>query len=74
MPIIWFKPCKKTERDTKDKYECPVYRTSQRSGELLTTGQSTNFLIDLYLPYDPTKYNQEHWIKRGTAVLCSLNE
>ena len=55
-------------------YSCPVYRTSKRSGELLTTGQSTNFLINMDLPFDHDKYNSEHWVKRGTAVICSLNE
>ncbi len=46
MPYIWFKPVHKD--DSKNEgYMCPVYRTPRRAGELLTTGQSTNFLINI---------------------------
>ena len=74
MPHVWFKPTKKDENKKEVDYSCPVYRTSRRSGELLTTGQSTNFLINMDLPFDHDKYNSEHWVKRGTAIICSLNE
>jgi hypothetical protein len=48
MPHIWFKPKRmEKDKDKKDIYECPVYRTSKRAGELLTTGQSTNFIIHI---------------------------
>ena len=48
MPHIWFRPTKSgKEREKKDVFECPVYRTPKRAGELLTTGQSTNFLIHI---------------------------
>ncbi len=46
LPYIWFKPVKKGESINKG-YICPVYRTQKRSGELSTTGQSTNFLINM---------------------------
>ena len=81
MPSVWFIPVNKSTEIPKN-YECPVYRTAKRSGELLTTGQSTNFLINLCeylffnfldLPFDFKKYNSDHWVKRGTAILCSLN-
>ena len=74
MPHVWFKPAKKDENKKEVDYCCPVYRTSRRSGELLTTGQSTNFLIHMLLPFDHDKFTSEHWVKRGTAVICSLNE
>jgi dynein heavy chain len=74
IPHVWFKPAKKDENKKTEDYECPVYRTSKRSGELLTTGQSTNFLIHMYLPFDHEKFTSEHWVKRGTAIICSLNE
>jgi dynein heavy chain len=74
MPHVWFRPAKKDINAKIEDYECPVYRTSRRSGELLTTGQSTNFLIHMYLPFDKELYKSEHWVKRGTAILCSLNE
>ena len=46
MPYVWFKPIKKDELNRGEVYICPVYRTSKRQGELNTSGQSTNFLIN----------------------------
>ncbi len=46
MPPIWLKPS--TDAVPKSGvYECPVYKTSDRAGELLSTGHSTNFVMDL---------------------------
>ena len=74
MPYIWFKPIKKSNLNRGDVYICPVYRTSKRQGELNTSGTSTNFLINFFLDYDTSKYTVDHWIKRGTAILMSLND
>jgi len=46
LPYVWFIPEKKDSL-VPESYDCPVYRTSKRAGELLTTGQSTNFLINI---------------------------
>ena len=46
LPFVWFIPVNKTH-PVPESYDCPVYRTSKRAGELLTTGQSTNFLIHI---------------------------
>ncbi|KAE8293583.1 Dynein heavy chain 7 [Larimichthys crocea] len=71
MPIIWIKPTQKNINEPEKLFVCPLYKTSERKGTLSTTGHSTNFVISMMLP---TSRLPQHWIKRGVAMLCQLDD
>jgi dynein heavy chain len=71
IPVIWFRPGIKSEFVEYSSYDSPVYKTSARRGTLSTTGHSTNFVLYLKLP---TNLSAKHWINRGTACLCQLDD
>lgn len=70
-PMIWFKPMLKDDVVETLCYECPIYKTLARRGVLMTTGHSTNFVLMLKMP---TAKPPGHWVKRGVAMICSLND
>jgi dynein heavy chain len=71
MPSIYILPVKSGKYDPKGTYPCPVYKTSQRRGELMTTGHSTNFVLFLDLP---SQASTDHWIRRGVALLLQTDD
>lgn len=70
-PMVWFKPCKPEDFATAQSYNCPIYKTSERKGVLMTTGHSTNHVLDMRVP---TNVHPDHWRKRGVAILCGLDD
>ena len=74
MPVVRVSPCNQDDPElakAKERgYECPVYKTSMRRGTLSTTGHSTNYVMNIYLP---TAKPARHWVNRGVAsVVCCL--
>ena len=66
LPPIYFAVVTDFRRDPTH-YECPLYKTSARTGTLSTTGASTNFIIALDLPSDQPS---SVWVRMGVAAIC----
>jgi len=70
MPMVWIFPCKISEVKDIPCYTCPLYKISSRKGILSTTGHSTNFVMNMFLP---SAFPESHWVKRGVAMLTQLD-
>ncbi|XP_078792424.1 dynein axonemal heavy chain 2 isoform X2 [Oryzias latipes] len=64
VPPIHFKPVKKRKKPSKSMYLCPCYYYPVRAGK-------GSFVVGVELGSGAE--TPEHWIKRGTALLMSLD-
>lgn len=69
MPTILFKPVETLKTKTKKGvYQCPAYYYPNRAGEGGAKAWSFVIAVDLKTGDHP----QNHWVKRGAALLMSL--
>ncbi|CAB0036402.1 unnamed protein product [Trichogramma brassicae] len=71
VPVIWLKVARKVDIVHGQVYHSPLYKTSERRGVLATTGHSSNFVMMILFATDR---DQSHWIDRGVACLCQLDD
>ena len=69
-PCMHLRPERTTDIEEKPSYTCPLYRTMDRRGVLMTTGHSTNFVMNIRLP---SAMPESHWVMRGCAMLTALD-
>jgi dynein heavy chain len=76
LPVIWLEPMGSAEVPKivleRNLYPCPLYKTSERKGTLSTTGHSTNWVKNY--PLRQPLPEPSHWISRGVALLCMLDD
>ncbi|XP_063305793.1 dynein axonemal heavy chain 2 [Pelobates fuscus] len=67
LPTVHFRPTESKKKSSKGLYSCPCYYYPIRSG----TADRASFVIAVDLRTGAV--SAEHWIKRGTALLMSLD-
>lgn len=68
MPLLAFVPEQHRKKPT-GIYACPTYKVLSRLGTLLTTGHSTNFVLNIELPTDR---DPAEWTRAGVAAFLAL--
>eukprot|EP00041_Stephanoeca_diplocostata_P036521 m.1337837 g.1337837 ORF g.1337837 m.1337837 type:complete len:118 (-) comp24882_c1_seq50:1989-2342(-) len=71
LPVMLLEPVESAKRVIPPHYPTPVYKTTERKGVLATTGHSSNYVMQVDLASDMAP---SHWINRGAALLCSLDD
>jgi len=69
LPLMHLVPVKNRKKPTTGIYEIPTYKVLSRSGTLLTTGHSTNFIMYMELSSNQV---QAKWIKAGVGAFLAL--
>uniref|UniRef100_A0A8C5V6J6 Dynein axonemal heavy chain 2 n=1 Tax=Microcebus murinus TaxID=30608 RepID=A0A8C5V6J6_MICMU len=67
MPTIHFRPAESRKKSAKGMYSCPCYYYPDRAG----SSDRASFVIGIDLRSGAM--TSDHWIKRGTALLMSLD-
>ncbi|XP_075848159.1 dynein axonemal heavy chain 2 [Microtus pennsylvanicus] len=67
MPTIHFRPAESRKKSAKGMYSCPCYYYPNRAG----SSDRASFVIGIDLRSGAM--TADHWIKRGTALLMSLD-
>merc|ERR1711998_738254 len=67
MPIIHFKPVEAKKKPGKGLYSCPLYMYPLRTG----SRERPSFMLAVDLKSGT--HESDHWVKRGTALLLSLD-
>merc|ERR1711871_80968 len=73
-PTPWFATKDREAEQDPNKviaYVCPLYKTLKRAGLLMTSGHSTNYIMNVEVP---SKRPQSWWIKRSVALFCALRD
>jgi len=71
LPVMLLEPVLNKDAKKEPHFVTPVYKTTERKGVLATTGHSSNFVMDILLPSDKP---ESHWINRGAALICGLDD
>lgn len=71
MPLILLQPHKRNDVLDECFYEAPVYRTTSRQNVTTKSGHLSNFVTFFKLK---SQKPATHWLFRGVALLCQLND
>lgn len=71
MPVILLQPSKRSKVPEKCFYETPIYRTSTRRSVTTKSGHLNNFVTFFALN---GQKQATHWLFRGVALLCQLDD
>lgn len=74
MPVILISPMECSKLNSSDAllYEAPVFRTSSRQSFTIKSGHSSNFIT--FFKLNTVQQPAIHWIFRGVALLCQLDD